>query len=661
MSTPTVIAVTEDLTADWLTGVIGGGSVGAFETTRIGTGQMSESHRVRVRYDDGGGPESVVLKIAASDETSRSTGVSLGLYEREVRFYADIAGSIGPGALARCHHASYEADSGTFALVLEDAGPAEVGNDILGATLGQAELAVRALARIQSAVLGNDELAATDWLNREAPINQALLASLFPAFLDRYGSRLDPRHRDLAQQMVDSWDAYLAEQQAMPHQSLIHGDFRLDNLLFGQPGAARPVTVVDWQTVAWGPATNDLAYFLGASLPTELRRAHFDDLLQIYFDGLGGRGPASVDEVRDGVRKHTFFGILMTIVPSVIVEQTDRGDEMFMTMFARHCELALDLESAATLPAARALEPLAPEPTDEFAHTPGDEQLWNESWYFDVADAEAGVGAYVRIGVTPNQKSSWYTAMICGPGRPTVAVLDFDLPTPQDLSLSTENLQATHRFDEPLTTASVTLRGRGEAFDDPAAILRGEHGRAVEVRMDLQFTSAGDAYRYRVTPRYEIPCLVTGTIAVDGEVISLQEVPGQRDHSWGVRDWWGMDWVWSALHSPDGTHLHGLDLRIPDLPQMSIGYAQLPGLPLVELSRHVADSEFTDDGLPISALLEIEPGNAALTFEPLGHGPLRLQSEDGKVAYFARAWGRVTSADGTIGVGWIEWNRNQIS
>ncbi len=371
MSTPTVIAVTEDLTADWLTGVIGGGSVGAFETTRIGTGQMSESHRVRVRYDDGGGPESVVLKIAASDETSRSTGVSLGLYEREVRFYADIAGSIGPGALARCHHASYEADSGTFALVLEDAGPAEVGNDILGATLGQAELAVRALARIQSAVLGNDELAATDWLNREAPINQALLASLFPAFLDRYGSRLDPRHRDLAQQMVDSWDAYLAEQQAMPHQSLIHGDFRLDNLLFGQPGAARPVTVVDWQTVAWGPATNDLAYFLGASLPTELRRAHFDDLLQIYFDGLGGRGPASVDEVRDGVRRHTFFGILMTIVPSVIVEQTDRGDEMFMTMFARHCELALDLESAATLPAARALEPLAPEPTDEFAHTPG--------------------------------------------------------------------------------------------------------------------------------------------------------------------------------------------------------------------------------------------------------------------------------------------------
>lgn len=661
MSTPTVIAVTEDLTTGWLTGAIGAGTVASFETTRIGTGQMSESHRVTVRYDGGTGPGSVVLKIAASDETSRSTGVSLGLYEREVHFYADIADTIGGGALARCHHAGHDAESGTFALVLEDAGPAEVGDDVAGATLDQADLAIRALAHIQSAVLGSDRLAATDWLNREPPINQALLASLYPAFVDRYRERLDPRHVELAQKMVDSWDPYLAEQQALPHQSLIHGDFRLDNLLFGQPGSARPVTVVDWQTVTWGPATNDLAYFLGASLPTDLRRAHFDELLATYFSELGGRGPATVDEVREGVRRHTFFGILMTIVPSVLVEQTERGDEMFLTMFARHCELALDLDSAATLPAPADVGPLAPEPSDEFAHAPGPEDLWNESWYFDLADVEAGVGAYVRLGITPNQKSSWYTAMICGPGRPTVAVLDFDLPTPDDLSITTENLHATHRFDEPLTTASVTLRGRGEAFDDPAAILHGEHGRAVDVRMDLSFAGAGAAYRYRLTPRYEIPCLVSGTITVGEETIAFSDVPGQRDHSWGVRDWWGMDWVWSAIHFPDGTHLHGLDLRIPDLPQISVGYAQLPGLPLIELADHVATSDFAADGLPISTHLTIEPGQAVLDFEPLGHGPLRLESEDGRVAYFPRAWGRVISADGREGVGWLEWNRNLSS
>ena len=62
----------------------------AFE--RIGTGQMSECYRVALTYADGdGGPNSVVLKVAASDPVSRQTGLALGLYEREVRFYTDIA------------------------------------------------------------------------------------------------------------------------------------------------------------------------------------------------------------------------------------------------------------------------------------------------------------------------------------------------------------------------------------------------------------------------------------------------------------------------------------------------------------------------------------------------------------------------------------------
>ena len=59
--------------------------------------------------------------------------------------------------------------------------------------------------------------------------------------------------------------------------------------------------------------------------------------------------------------------------------------------------------------------------------------------------------------------------------------------------------------------------------------------------------------------------------------------PGQRDHSWGVRDWWAMDWVWSALHLDDGTHIHGVDIRIPGAPPIGVGYLQQPGQPLVEL------------------------------------------------------------------------------
>ena len=74
---------------------------------------------------------------------------------------------------------------------------------------------------------------------------------------------------------------------------LVHGDYRLDNMLFGRPGSLRDLTVVDWQTVTWGPAMTDVAYFLGCALTTEDRRTHYDELLRAYHEGLGPNPPVS--------------------------------------------------------------------------------------------------------------------------------------------------------------------------------------------------------------------------------------------------------------------------------------------------------------------------------------------------------------------------------
>ncbi len=82
----------------------------------------------------------------------------------------------------------------------------------------------------------------------------------------------------------------------------MHGDYRLDNMLFGADGADRPLTVVDWQTVTWGPAMTDLAYFLGCALPAEDRREHYDALLDDYHRALGPDAPITLADVREGVR-----------------------------------------------------------------------------------------------------------------------------------------------------------------------------------------------------------------------------------------------------------------------------------------------------------------------------------------------------------------------
>jgi hypothetical protein len=142
----------------------------------------------------------------------------------------------------------------------------------------------------------------------------------------------------------------------------------------------------------------------------------------------------------------------------------------------------------------------------------------------------------------------------------------------------------------------------------------------------------------------------------------FDSVPGQRDHSWGVRDWWSMEWVWSSLHLDDGTHLHGVDMRIPGIPPFGIGYIQREGEPLIELQAVIAREVFADDELPVSTELTLVPGGSGelvATAEIVGHAPVRLTSPDGRVSLFPRAWASVSTADGRRGVGWLEWNRNQ--
>ena len=131
------------------------------------------------------------------------------------------------------------------------------------------------LGRLHAPLLGDAALADAEWLNRESPMNQALIAQLYAGFVERYGDDIAPD----ASRGVRAVGRRLRriprrrKRQRIAFAGLVHGDYRLDNMLFGQPGADRPLTVVDWQTVTWGPAMTDVAYFLGCALPDRARAA----------------------------------------------------------------------------------------------------------------------------------------------------------------------------------------------------------------------------------------------------------------------------------------------------------------------------------------------------------------------------------------------------
>ncbi|KAL3444596.1 kinase-like domain-containing protein [Aspergillus insuetus] len=648
----------EDVTLDFLTQSLGH-TVTSFTTTRIGTGQVGECHRINLSYaDHNPGPVTAVLKLGASGQLSRESGMKLGIYEREYRFYSEIAPSLNSDALVKCYDTVFDRDRDAFHILLEDIQPATVGDEIRGATLEQARLALDALGKIQRVSL---ETTHPEWVGSSSPPSQVYLQQLWLGFLARYGSRVKPEHQQVVTRWLACFDTYAEKIKAVTkNKCLVHGDYRLDNMLFRYEGdTPASVSVVDWQMLNMGSIFQDLAYFIGMSIPTEIRRENIMGLVQVYIDAFGPNPPFTMDECLEGIRAQSFWGLPLAFASPMILEQTDRGDEMFLTMLDRLANYIIDINAVVTLPPPTPPKPLSVDPKDEGSHPATEHPLHNESLYFDVVDAEQGIGVWVRLGVTPNQPGSWYNALICGPGRPTIAVSDFEAPTPgADFVINTEEVKATHTAEAPLERYRVTLIGRGESFDDPDDLLHGKKGKPVSVHIDLTWHTAGTPYQWSIATRYEIPCKVTGTILVDSTVTQFTKAPGQRDHSWGVRDWWSFDWVWTAFHLNDGTEIHGVQVRLPTGP-VSVGYIQSPTIPIAELSSVEVTEQIGMDGLPKAAIIKydsIAAEKVVLHVRPKGQAPVRLNGPEGKLAYFPRVWAEVETQDGRRGVGWMEWN-----
>ena len=346
----------EAVTPEWLTpilrraGLLERAVVDSFSTQTVGTGQMGMSVRYTLRYDraEARAPRSVVCKFASADPTSRATGLAMRAYEAEVSFYRDVAHTVDMRTPA-CHSADIDLETGEFVLVLEDLAPCVQGDQLAGCSVDQAAVVMEELAKLHAPSWNNPRLADLPWLNRNTPdsIEMAaqLLASLFPGFVERYGSRLEREYVGVAERLRSGLGAWMRNRR--PPFAVQHGDYRLDNMLFGTADGGYPLAVVDWQTVVWGPPLADASYFLGAGLSPDERRHHERALLRLYYDALCARGVDGYSWERcwNEYRRYAFSGFLMAVAASMMVVQTERGDEMFLTMARRHGAQIVDLDA----------------------------------------------------------------------------------------------------------------------------------------------------------------------------------------------------------------------------------------------------------------------------------------------------------------------------
>ncbi len=342
----------QELTADFLTRALasqlGGAAVSAVDAVPVGTGQVSDSYRLSLTYDGPAAlPPTIIAKVPAADAASRNAARAFRTYEIEASFYSQLAPGL-PVSLPECYYSAYDAEPDEYVVLLEDLAPALPGDQLAGLHPDDAAAAIRELAALHAAGWNSSELAALPWLNRSGPDAAALLAAvitdLYPAFRERYADRLEPGTLALIEDFLPRAPGYLAARDEP--RTIVHGDFRADNLLFGRE---RPV-VLDWQTAGFGAGTADLAYFLASSLTVAARRQYEEALVRRYHSAATSRGAEmSWHDCWTGYRRHAFSGIVMDIIAAVMVQQTDRGDAMFAAMARRHARHAIDLDALALL------------------------------------------------------------------------------------------------------------------------------------------------------------------------------------------------------------------------------------------------------------------------------------------------------------------------
>ena len=311
-----------DLTPGWLSEALDTTVVSA-EVTPIaeGEGFMGRLARVRPTYADGAiGPSSMVAKIPTDDPGSVAIGQLLQVWEREARFYLELAPTL-PVRTPQCFYAGGDPESGIFALLLEDLSAYDGGDQLAGATPAQTEAAIDWLARFHAAGSGGASVADRPWLPATAtsPMYQGLgpmLEAVWPGFVGKFGALAPPETLGWVERMIPRWNESMAE-QLLP-VTVVHADFRIDNLFFD--GAT--VIALDWQSIALGEGLYDVAYFLGGSVPTEHRRQHERTLVSRYGTTLRDLGvdvPGD-DELFDHYRRAV---LLAMVVGALLMGQID--------------------------------------------------------------------------------------------------------------------------------------------------------------------------------------------------------------------------------------------------------------------------------------------------------------------------------------------------
>ena len=359
----------DQLTTEWLTsqldtaGVTHGAHVTDIEMSPVGEGigMLGILARVAITYDRPApdAPKTVIAKFPSAVPGNREIGVTYRLYEREVNFYTRIGPQIDGLAAPRCYGGQYNSATGDSYLLLEDLAAYRVGDQVAGCTAAAAMMILDAVIPLHATYWGRIDdplLEGVTKVDDQAQIDGIAGGCAFgwDPCVERFGETMPAEIRAVKEQ-------FLAAVPKLHHmvgrltQTVIHGDLRLDNMMFGDTDDMQDVVLLDW-TLTKTSGLHDVAYLVSQNVQLDERRGHEPAIIQHYYNGLVASGVEgyTLEQCWDDYKLvvlHLFA--YAVLIAGTLDPANERGSAFMRQMLHRSASAVMDHNLLTLLPDAK--------------------------------------------------------------------------------------------------------------------------------------------------------------------------------------------------------------------------------------------------------------------------------------------------------------------
>jgi len=248
---------------------------------------------------------------------------------------------------------------------------------------------------------------------------------------------------------------------------------------------------------------------------------------------------------------------------------------------------------------------------------------WNESYYFVFYNKEHDIGGMTRLGYKPNKQEGMTFFFLF---MPDGSAAGYNLVHKVKDYTNLLNVGGVFHNLINISNLNYNFEGNMIAVTNPEDLPRVRQNpkliaRSLTVKCDLHFRPINDVYEYskNMTPEslevgkkagdkhWEQIGLLSGNIQINDTNYPIENTIGQRDHTYGVRDWTGVgNWLYYVVWFNNNLAINPAKIITEDGRFSTGGFLFKDGENIPLKSIKIVEEKFRDDGvLPVSSEIEI--------------------------------------------------------